>query len=181
MTTFDLSEVRRFAADLDARMNRCDNGEGMECATLDDSLLHYAALCWEFREGVRQWGRAVFSGRVKFDPEVEIVLIGEGTRLYKRADERFAYSRQEEADCFSLDNTTRLGAALKTLSQLLNPWITPKLAVGPSARQELSLTPSVAEEVRRRIEALPPLPVEWQPVDPKQQTQFKKLSRKRTV
>ena len=35
MTTFDLAEVRGFAADLDARLNRCDNGEGMEL-----SLIH---------------------------------------------------------------------------------------------------------------------------------------------
>jgi hypothetical protein len=85
MTTFDLVEVRTFATDLNARMTRCDNGEGIECATLDDTLRHYATLCCEFREGVRQWGRAVFAGRVAFDPEVERVWIDEGVRLYSRA------------------------------------------------------------------------------------------------
>jgi hypothetical protein len=71
MTTFDLAEVRGFAADLDARMDRCDNGEGTECARLDAALRHYVELCCEFREGVREWWREVFSGRVEFDPEVE--------------------------------------------------------------------------------------------------------------
>ena len=56
MMTFDLAEVRGFAADLDARMCHCDNGEGLECASLDDALRHYATLCCEFRENVREWG-----------------------------------------------------------------------------------------------------------------------------
>jgi len=38
MTTFDLADVRRFTADLDARMDQCDTGEGMECANLDGTL-----------------------------------------------------------------------------------------------------------------------------------------------
>jgi hypothetical protein len=50
MTTFDLVEVRGFAANLDERIQQCDNGEGMECSNLDDTLRHYAALCCEFRE-----------------------------------------------------------------------------------------------------------------------------------
>ena len=78
MTTFDLADVRGFAADLDAGMNRCDDGEGKECPTLDDVLRHYAGLCSEFSDQVRRWGDAVFSGRSKFDPEVERVFRGEG-------------------------------------------------------------------------------------------------------
>jgi hypothetical protein len=63
MTAFDLATVRTFTADLETRRNRCDNGEGMECASLDDALRHYASLCCEFRESARQWGRSVFAGR----------------------------------------------------------------------------------------------------------------------
>lgn len=58
MPTFDLAEVRSFAADLGARMERCENGEGMECAHLDGALRQYAVLCCEFCERVREWGRA---------------------------------------------------------------------------------------------------------------------------
>ena len=64
MTTFDLAEVRAFTADLDARMNRCDNGEGMECANLDGTLRHYAELCCQFSERVRQWGRRSSTGKL---------------------------------------------------------------------------------------------------------------------
>jgi hypothetical protein len=182
MTTFDLAEVRGFAADLDARMNRCDNGEGMECANLDDTLRHYATLCCEFREGVRQWGRAVFAGRVAFDPEVERVWLDEGCRLYSRAVETLAYGQKAEAEgpCYLLDGQAVLQAALWDLYQLLEGWVTPKLAVGPSARQGLALTPAAAEEARRRIDSLPPLPADWQPADPRQQRQFKMLRKRRT-
>ncbi len=38
MTSFDLAEVRRYITDLEARLDRCDNGEGMGCANLDAAL-----------------------------------------------------------------------------------------------------------------------------------------------
>jgi hypothetical protein len=179
MVTFDLAEVRDYATDLDARMNRCDNGEGMECANLDDALRHYAALCCEFRERVRQWGRAVFAGRVGFDPEVERVWRQEGMRLYSRSVEMLAYGQESEVSCYSLDGPAVLQSALWDLSQLLNTWVSPKLAVGPSARQGLTLTPVDSEEVRRRVDELPPLPVEWQPTDPRQRKQFERLRQRR--
>ena len=180
MTTFDLAEVRNFAAGLGASMNRCDNGEGMECASLDDTLRHYAALCCEFREGVRQWGRAVFAGRVAFDPEVERVWLDEGVRLYSRAVEMSAYGQTAEVPCYMLDGQAVLQSALWDMYRLLENWVTPRLAVGPSARQGLALTPAASEEVRRRIEALPPLPTNWRPSDPRQQRQFDRLRRRRT-
>lgn len=180
MMTFDLAEVRGFAADLDARMYRCDNGEGLECASLNDALRHYATLCCEFRENVREWGRTVFAGRATFDPEVERVWQDEGMRLYYRAVELLAYGRMAEVPCYTLDGQAILQSALWDLNQLLSKWVTPKLAVGPSARQGLVLPPAVLEEVRLRIEALPPLPANWQPSDPRQQKQFKRLHPKQS-
>lgn len=172
MTTFDLAEVRNFAADLDARMERCDNGEGMECSNLDDTLRHHATLCCELLEGVRRWGRSVFSGRVAFDPEVERVWLEEGGRLYRRAYQMWAEGQKAEVPCGVLDGQTILHSALWNLSQLLSNWETPKLAVGPSARQGLPLAPSAAEEARRRIASLPALPANWQPTDPRLKRQF---------
>lgn len=180
MTTFDLAEVRNFAVDLESRLNRCDNGEGMECASLDDTLRHYASLCCEFRECVRHWGRAVFAGRVAFDPAVEQIWQTEGVRLYSRAVEMLAYGQQAEVPCYMLDAQAILQSALFDLDQLLRKWVTPQLAVGPAARQKLEATPSTSEEVQRRIQSLPPLPAEWQPADPKQQSQFRRLRRKRS-
>jgi len=178
MTTFDLAEVRGFVADLEARMERCDNGEGMECAGLDDTLRHYAALCCTFREGVRQWGRAVFAGRVALDPEVERVWLEDGVRLYSRAVEMLAYGQTAEVPCWELEGQAVLQSALWDLYQLLNGWVTPKRAVGPSARQGLPLTPAAAAVARRRVELLPPLPAEWQPDDARQKRRYSKLRKR---
>jgi hypothetical protein len=177
MTTFDLAEVRTFAASLDARMERCDNGEGMECATLDATLRHYAALCCEFREGVRQWGRAVFAGRVAFDPEVERVLRSEGWRLCDRAVELLVSGDRAEVPCYVLDGQVILRSALWDLYHLLNGWVTPKLSVGPAARQAATLAsdPAAIAEARARIASLPPLPADWQPDDPRQQRRYRRL------
>lgn len=177
MTTFDLAEVRGFAADLDARMDRCDNGEGMACARWEDALKHYAALCCEFRLRVREWGRAVFVGRVPLDPEVDRVLREEGRRLYARASEMAVRGQQAEAEvpCFILDERGALRAALWDLHRLLSPWVTPGLAVGPSARHEPVTDPAEIARARERLDALPPLPADWQPTDPRLQQQFRQL------
>ena len=180
MTTFDLVEVRNFATALNVRMNRCDSGEGMECATLDETLRQLATLCCEFREEVRQWGRAVFAGRVAFDPEVERVWIDEGVQLYSRAVDLLAYGGSAEEPCYVLDGKAMLQSALLPLYQILMGWVTPMLAVGPSARQGLPLKPATAEEVRLRIASLPPLPANWQPVDPRQRSQYRRLRNLRT-
>ncbi|HET6573672.1 MAG TPA: hypothetical protein VFG68_08740 [Fimbriiglobus sp.] len=175
MKTFDLAEVRDFAAALGARMDRCDNGEGMECSSLDDTLRHYAALCCEFHDGVRQWGQAVFSGRTPFNPDVERVLKAEAERLYTRAVATLAYGQSAEASCYSLDGQDALRSALWDLYLLLDNWVTPKLAVGPAARLRPVLDPAEVEDARRRIEALPSLPADWQPGDLGQQKIYRKL------
>jgi hypothetical protein len=175
MVTFDYAEVREFAADLNARLNQCDNSEGMECNNLDGALRHYATLCCEFQEGIRQWGRAVFAGRVAFDPKVEKIWVEEGIRLYSRAIEMLAYGEQAEVPCYVLDGKNALRSALLGLHQLFNKWVTPKLAVGPSARNGTSVTSPIAEEIAKRLSELPPLPADWKPADPRQQWQFKRL------
>ena len=174
MTTFDLTDVRRFAADLGARMDRCDNGEGMECANLDATLRHYAGLCCEFRECVRAWGRSVFAGRVTFDPETERVWREEGARLYARSTQHLADGQQAEGGCYTLEGQHALRSALWGLDQLLSGWVTPKLSVGPAARLGSTLTGTALEAAKERAAALPPLPADWQPADPRQQALFKK-------
>ena len=70
MTTFDMAEVREFTNDVWSRMDQCDNGEGMQCANLDDTLRRYATLCREFHERVRQWGRAVLRAEWRLIPQL---------------------------------------------------------------------------------------------------------------
>lgn len=181
LAAFDLAAVRSFAADVKARLDQCDNGEGMECATLDAALLHYASICCRFRDGVRQWARAVFAGNAAFDPEVERVWKEDGFRLCGRAVEMLAYVHRTEVEgpCYVLDGQAVLQSSLWDLYNLLDRWVSPKLAVGPLARQGLALAAGAAE-ARRRIEALPPLPADWQPSDPHQQKQYRKLRNRPT-
>lgn len=176
MTTFDLAGVRAFVSDVDARLDRCDNGEGLMCANLDDTLRHYARVCCEYREAVRHWGREVFAGRAAFDPEVETELLAHGEALYHRAQNLFAYG-EEMADgpCYALEGRATLRAALLGVYELLTKWVTPALSVGPSARGALVLAPEVVAAMRARLAALPPLPADWQPADARQRRQFKKL------
>lgn len=177
MTTFDMAEVREFTNDVWSRMDQCDNGEGMQCANLDDTLRRYATLCREFHERVRQWGRAVFAGRVAFDPAVENLWKTEGWRLYVRARELLSagYKAETEGPCYSLDGKHALELALWRLHEFLSEWVTPKLAVGPSARRGLPLEPADAEKVRQQVESLPPLPAGWQPDNERQRKWFRKL------
>ena len=132
MTTFDLADVRRFTADLDARMDQCDDGEGMECANLDGTLWHYAALCCEFCERVRQWGRAIFYGQAAFDPEVEKLWLDEGMELFRRASGLWAYGQEMKGECFVLQNGAALGSSLWRLERLLSAWVTPKRTSRPA-------------------------------------------------
>lgn len=175
MPTFDVAEVRDFAADMDARMDRCDSGEGVECANLDGALRHYANLCCEFGESVREWGRAVFSGEAAFDPEVERIWLDEGVRLYRRATELWAYGQNLEGKCFVLEGGATLGSALWRLERLLSDWVTPKRAIAPLVRLGVVVNAGDAEQVQERVDALPPLSRDWQPSDPRQRSRLKLL------
>src|SRR5579864_802967 len=151
MTTFDLADVRTFAAELNVRMDQCDNGEGMECARLDDTLRHYAQLCVEFCEKVREWGRAVFAGKVAFDPEVERTWLDEGVILHARANALWEFGRERANNCFTLEGGAPLGSALRNLERLLLGWVTPKLSVSPSARQGIPASSVHSNKVAQKV------------------------------
>jgi hypothetical protein len=169
MTTFDLPEVRGFVAGVEARINRCENGEGMDCADLEDSLHLYAKACCEFRNAVRLWGQEVFSTRVAFDPEVERLFRERGYVLLTRAAAVFDRGRKVEDECYTFSGRNALGAALWELYQLLNGWVPPQPSISPSARQGfVASDPSIASEALRRLHDLPRLPATWQPPDPRQ-------------
>ncbi len=181
MKVFDVSAVKSFAADLDARMDRCDNGEGMECANLDDTLRHYASLCCEYRERVREWGRAVFSGTVAFDPAVESIFFEGGLSLFCRANEILKIGRTAEDECYCLPGEAQLGTALWDLDRVLRGWVTPKRSVGPSARQTLAVESGATAESLQRIASLPPRPSDWQPLNALQQKQLNRLRYRKTT
>lgn len=154
MTTFDLAEVRTFTADIDARLKKCDNGEGMGCSSIEGSLRHYATECRAFRAGVCNWALAVFGGRVAFDAEVEEFVLSEGRRLLGRAVAKADYADRMEHGCYMLEGRIDLRDALKDLARLLNPWVRPQLSVGPAARCKLILSTEQKQEINSRIATL---------------------------
>lgn len=173
--TFDVTEVGSFTDDLAAQMDRCDNGEGMECATLDSALIHYARLCCNLDKAIRLWAREVFAGRVAFDPEVEAIWLSKGLRLLCRAMDMVTRGIDSEDPCYFLEGQQVLIASVMDLHRLLKGWVTPKTAVGPSARHGLPLSLPEAEEARRRVAALPSLPTDWKPNVQRQCELYRKL------
>jgi hypothetical protein len=109
---------------------------------------------------------------------VEKLWYNEGIELYRRASDLSAYGQEKLGHCFVLQNGAALGSALWRLYRLLSPWVTPKLAIAPLARHGAALTQATMEEAQKRVDALPPLPANWQPTDPRRQTLFKKLQRR---
>ena len=175
MITCDLAEVCNVTADIRARMDRRENGEGVDCAASDADLRRYAELCREFCDQVEQWADAVFSGRVEFDPEAERVWKEEGWRLHSRSSEMWNGGGMGEAPRHTLERQNALETALEELRDMLDGWLTPKLSVGPAAKRWRYPDQAATEEGRRRVASLPPLPSDWQSSDPGQQEIYRKL------
>jgi hypothetical protein len=169
LTTFDVAEVQAFVDDMDVRMKRCENGEGIACATLDTTMRTHSQLCCEYTNAVLTWGHNIFRGTIAFDPRVESLWREQGSRLYARGVELNSLGRSQEVPCYVLDSLSQLGFALWRLGHLLKNWVTPGLAVGLSARRQLVTDPKELEEIKRRLESLEGLPADWQPRDPRQQ------------
>lgn len=178
MTTFDLAQVQEFASAINAQLDRCDHGEGAQCATIEAALNLYADCCCQFVDKVRQWARDVFTGKVAFNLKTEQSWKLELTKLYERARSLAEFARRAEFKCWQLDEQKKLDAAIWHLERLINGWVTPKLAVGPSARRKLD--GNAIAEARRRIASLTPLPPNWEPEDPVQRAWLHKARSFRT-
>ncbi len=168
MTTFDLAEVRDFAADLDAGLARHATSESMGGPGLDNVLRDYAELCRDCCDQIKRWGDAVYSGRTAFEAESERVLKEGGERLYSRARE-IDQAASQSATIASRPSEAHLAlhTALVELDRLLRGWVTPSLAVGPSAKRWRYPEQAATEEEIQRVASLPPLPADWQPADPR--------------
>jgi len=177
MPNFDLVEVENFVADLEARITRCENGEGMECTTIDELIRHHGMVCFEFIDRVRAWANGIFSGQIAFDEEVERLWKTEGARLLSRAKEMYDRGKRAEEECYILDGRSCIMWAGCELAVLLEGWISPKLAIGPAARHNPVLPTSAALEAESKIASLPPLPADWVPADPKQEAWYRTMQR----
>ena len=172
LATLDLFTVRRFADDLNDRLRRCDNGEGMICGNLDESINHYAQLCGELRAYIRQWARAIFTGKVAFDPAVEELLKHEVLGLLHRSKQVAARGRAMDGQCYVLQGLNSLHCHMADLDYLLQNWVSPRLAASPTPR--VTLSEAAEQQVAERIGKLSGLPTDWRPSDPEQLDFFQK-------
>lgn len=170
--TLDLTAVRRFTDDLNEQVRRCENGEGMVCSNLDESIGHYVRLCAELRAYIGQWAQAVFSGKLEFDPEVDSLLNAEARRLLRRAKQVAARGRVMNGQCFELQGLDDLHYHIAALDYLLENWVKPRLAVSPAPR--VALSEATKREISERLATLPTLPSDWQPTDPEQLAFFQR-------
>ena len=153
MIPFDLEEVQGFVADLDARPA---TDEGMDLARLDARLRKAATLCELATEEIRRWARGVFAGKIAFDPVDDKSLRESGGKLREQAESLARLAREAESSYgFVVEGSDALRIELDRLGRLLDGWVVPKLAVGPSARRSPTTDPDVLAEARRRIECLP--------------------------
>jgi hypothetical protein len=172
MQAFSLEEVKSITSKLGVQLDACDNGEGMECASLDDSLTHYAITCLTFYSAVREWAQAVFSGRISSDPHTVAVWREEGDRLLRRCEDMLVRGEQANIPCFDLPGQDMLRAAMWKLNDVLSNWVNPEIASGPIPRVKLS--PDMVQDAKDRIANLPPLPEGWLPQDRRQRSLYRK-------
>ena len=170
--TLDLTAVRRFTEDLNDRLRRCDNGEGIICSSLDESINHYVHLCEELRAYVNQWARAVFEGQVAFEQAVEALLKEETRRLLQRSKQVAARGRAMDGECYVLQGLNSLHRHIADFDYLLENWVSPRLAVSPTPRVQLSH--AVERQVLERLGKLSALPADWRPADAEQLRFFEK-------
>jgi hypothetical protein len=138
--TLDIMAVRRLTHELDARRNQCDNGEGMICANLDQSINHYVALSRELRGYINQWAKSIFTGQAELDPAAEVLLKEEVRRHLNRAKQVAALGRAMDEQCFMLQGLNPLHFHIADFDYLLENWVSPQLAVSPAPRVKLSYT-----------------------------------------
>jgi hypothetical protein len=135
-------------------MRKCDNGEGMICRTLDESINRYVQLCGELRAYVNQWARSIFTGQAAFDQSVEDLLKQGIRRLLNRSKQVAALGRGMDGQCFVLQGLNQLHCHIADFDYLLENWVSPRLAVSPTPRVKLSDT--AAQQVIERLGKLSP-------------------------
>jgi hypothetical protein len=171
----DLPAVRRFTDEMNDRVRRGDNGEGVVRSDLDESIRFHVQLCDEFRTFVDEWALAVFSGRIAFDREVEDLLKREASHLLRRAESVAVRGRAKAEVHYEFAELDALHGRIAGLDYLLKNWVSPQLAVGPAPR--VHVPDAAAAQISERLEKLPPLPAGWRPNDPQHQAIFEKQRR----
>lgn len=171
--TLDLPGVRRFTDELNNRLRQCDNGEGVVCSNVEETINHYARLCHELRLYINEWARSIFAKRIVFDPTIENVLKDEVRFLLGRSKQVAARGRALDGYCFVLQGLNELHCYIADLDYLLENWVSPRPAVSPAPR--VRLAQEVEQQISEQLKTLAPLPSDWQPTNPEQLAVFRKL------
>ena len=148
---FHILDVRRFNDELNEQAHTCDNGEGMMCRNLDGKIEHYIGLCVQLREYVNQWARAVFTGQVPFDAQVENLLIEEIKQLLPRANLVAARGRALQHECFP-QGLDKLKDQILDFHYILENWVSPQLSVSPAPR--IVLPEALNAKIRERLKEI---------------------------
>jgi len=138
--TFDYEQVSTVLARLKAKFEDCAHGEGNACETLEKHLQCCAAICYEVIESLRNWANGVFTGEVIFDPDAEKIWRLELTQIYARATEMWQIGRKAQVPCWEIPGQGMLASALWDMRWLLDNWVSPKLAVAPMPRSNVTLS-----------------------------------------
>jgi hypothetical protein len=180
MVTCDFDEVKEKTNGFEVKLDECESGEALYCYNLDKTLTCSAEQYFKFAEEVRRWANDVFCGTVIFDPAAETLWKASLENFYQRATRLLSngYAASGEHGCDTLNGANKLKLALFAMNQLLHPWITPKLAVGPSARQQYTTDPAKLEEGQKRLESLAPLPSDWKPYNKQQAIMLQRIAQR---
>jgi hypothetical protein len=154
----DFVAVRRFTEDLKEQLRRCDNGEGMMCSNLDESINYYVELCDKLRAYVNHWARAIFTGQIPFDQAVEDLLKEEIRHLLHRSKQVAARGRAMDGQWYVLRGLNPLHCHIADFDYLLENWVSPRLAVTPAPR--LKLSQEAEQQIRERLGQLTASPTD---------------------
>lgn len=171
LTTYDITEVRRFAQALEAERAAC-GGDSTFCSDLDQAIGCLTAVCEKWRLAVSDWADAVFTGRVKFNYAVEDLFKAELRRVLNDARPLVEYGHEVEAECFSLERLDALTQWAEAIDFLLKNWVSPQRSVAPAPR--VSLTDAATQEMAAKLQSTPPLPEGWEPTDRRQLRIFRR-------
>ena len=175
MTIVDYNQVREYSEGIIAKLDSCENRDGIECAAIDSTMKNCAKYYCEFLGKLGEWGRDIFYGRVAYDAAAEAFWKAQLVHFVERAETLLNHGIEAEDDCNFLEGRNSLAWAVYRLQYVMNYWVTPKIAVGPSARQKPFSDAKLVEQIRNRVNGLPQLSADWTPDNPRQKVVLSRI------
>ena len=147
----NIEAVRLFANRVSDRLRKGDFEK--EVQNLQTLIAYFAATCLDVRFQVYQWMRDVFTGKVPQDDQVEVIVKNQIKQVLQEAIDVAQRGRSLRNKSIEL---TQLEYQLASMTYLLNNWVSPRIAVGPSPRVKMS--EAARAEITANLLSLEPLP-----------------------